>query len=83
VRPSAGAASSLVPQLVDALFETPAMTIGRAETILGVSRRGATVVVERLLGAGVIAEIRSGWRRYFIAEEIIAVANGVDSDVLG
>lgn len=69
-------ASSLLPQLVDALFMTPALTIARAERILAVSRRAATVTVERLVNAGVLTEIRAGARRYFLAEGIIEVANG-------
>jgi cell filamentation protein, protein adenylyltransferase len=69
-------ASSLLPQLVDALFKMPALTIGRAQQMLGVSRRAATVTVEKLVAAGVLVEARTGARRYFLAREIIGVANG-------
>lgn len=69
-------ASSLLPQLVDALFVTPALTINRAQEVLGVSRRAATVTVERLVNVGVLVEVRSGWRRFFLAREILEVANG-------
>src|SRR5262249_7216740 len=64
-------ASSLLPQLVDSLFVTPALTIARAQRLLGVSRRAATMTVERLVAAGVLTEIRTGGRRYFLAAEII------------
>lgn len=73
-------ASSLLPQLVDALFVTPALTIGRAQRLLDVSRRAATVTVERLATAGVLVEIRVGARRYFLAKEIIDMANGEASE---
>jgi cell filamentation protein, protein adenylyltransferase len=69
-------ASSLLPQLVDALFMTPALTIGRAQGLLAVSRRAATANVERLVAAGILVEVRTGGRRYFLAKEIIKVANG-------
>jgi Fic family protein len=68
--------SSLLPQLVDSLFVTPALTIGRAQQLLAVSRRAATVNVERLVAAGVLVEVRARGRRYFLANEIIEVANG-------
>jgi Fic family protein len=69
-------ASSLLPQLVDALFITPALTIGRAQQLLLVSRRAATVTVERLVAAEVLVEVRRGARRYFLAKQVIEVANG-------
>ncbi|HZN18423.1 MAG TPA: Fic family protein [Micromonosporaceae bacterium] len=69
-------ASSLLPQLVDALFVTPGLTIGRAQRLLNVSRRSATLTVERLVTAGLLVEVRIGARRYFLAKEIIEVANG-------
>nr|MDT0661325.1 Fic family protein [Micromonospora sp. DSM 115978] len=74
-------ASSLLPHLVDSLFRTPALTIGRAQELLAVSRRAATLTVERLVAAGVLTEVRSGTRRYFLAKEIIEVANGGSPNV--
>lgn len=69
--------SSLLPRLVDSLFATPAMTIGRAQRILEVSRRAAVMTCERLTAAGMLVEVRSGARRYFLAKELIEVANGL------
>lgn len=72
-------ASSLAPRLVDALFETPATTIGRAAKVLGVTHRGATLNVERLVEAGVLTEVPStGRARLFLAEEILAVLSSED-----
>jgi Fic family protein len=69
-------ASSLLPQLVDALFMTPAMTINRARTILGVSHRAATLTVERLVAAGLLAEVPTvGRTRIFLADEILSAAS--------
>ena len=66
--------SSLVPRLVDALFETPAMTIGRAVQVLGVTHRAATMNVERLVAAGVLEEVPSiGRARLFMANDIMRV----------
>ncbi|MEV6606633.1 Fic/DOC family N-terminal domain-containing protein [Kutzneria sp. NPDC051319] len=66
--------SSLAPRLVDALFESPAMTINRAAAMLGVTHRGATLNVERLVESGVLTEVSStGRSRLFLADEILRV----------
>lgn len=66
--------SSLAPRLVDALFETPAMTINRAAEVLGVTHRGATLNVQRLVDAGVLTEVASTARaRLFLAEDVLRV----------
>jgi Fic family protein len=70
-------ASSLVPQLVDALFETPAMTINRAAHLLGVTHRAAAMNVGKLVDAGVLVEVTSRTRtRLFLAAEILRAING-------
>jgi hypothetical protein len=62
---------------VDELFTIPAMTLGRARELLGVTHRAATVNVERLVQAGVLVELeRSGVQRFFIAADIINVIEG-------
>ncbi|WP_433265014.1 Fic family protein [Actinosynnema sp. CS-041913] len=69
--------SSLLPKLVDALFETPALTIGTVQEVLGVTHRAATVNVEKLVEEGMVVELaRSSRVRRFLADEIIAVVNG-------
>src|SRR5262249_27219883 len=73
--------SSALPMLIDALFETPAMTITRARTLLGVTHRAATVTVERLVAAGVLAEVAPrGRARMFVAPGILAAGGGRDED---
>ncbi len=69
--------SSLLPQLVDALFATPALTINAARGLLGVSHRAATIHITKLVDAGLLVEIpASGRIRRFMAREILAVVNG-------
>ncbi|HWM06391.1 MAG TPA: Fic family protein [Actinophytocola sp.] len=69
--------SSLLPQLVDELFATPALTINAARQLLGVSHRAATLHITKLVDAGLLAEIpASGRVRRFIAPGILAVING-------
>jgi Fic family protein len=69
--------SALPALLVDALFDTPMMTIPRAVALLGVTRRAASVHVERLVEAGVLTEIHRARRtRLFVADQIMdAVRN--------
>jgi len=69
--------SGLLPRLVDELFRLPAMTLGHARDVLGVTHRAATVNVERLVEVGVLSEIsRTGKQRFFIATDIINVIEG-------
>ncbi|RSN35806.1 cell filamentation protein Fic [Amycolatopsis sp. WAC 01416] len=76
-RTTSARTSSLLPQLVDALFETPAMTINRAAEVLGVTHRAATQNVIKLVDAGVLTEIQSPGRvRLFLAEEILRTLDG-------
>jgi Fic family protein len=70
-------ASALLPRLVDELFAAPAITIGRAREILGVTHRAATLSIEKLVGAGILREVTGSRRtRLFIASEIIDVVEG-------
>lgn len=66
-----------MPQLVDALFETPALTISRAAKELGVTHRAAAQNVAKLVDAGILTELPvRGRTRVFLAEEIIRTVNG-------
>lgn len=76
-RATSARTSSLLPRLVDALFETPAMTINRAADVLGITHRAATQNVLKLIDAGVLTEIRSTGRvRLFLADEILRTLDG-------
>lgn len=70
-------ASSLLPKLVDTLFETPALTIASARRALDVTHRAATVNIERLVEEGLLEEVpKSGKTRRFVARGILDVING-------
>lgn len=72
--------SALPALLVDQLFDLPAMTIGRAKSVLDVTHRSATLTVERLVGAGILREIESaGRRRLFLADGVLAVVSRSDA----
>jgi Fic family protein len=69
--------SGLLARLVDALFETPALTINRARDVLGVTHRTAALAVAKLADLGLLAEIPTPRRqRLFLAAEIIAAVEG-------
>lgn len=70
-------ASSLLPKLVDTLFDTPALTIASAQRVLDVTHRAATVNIERLVDEGLLEEVsKSGRTRRFVARRILDVVNG-------
>jgi cell filamentation protein, protein adenylyltransferase len=76
--------SSLLPKLVDSLFETPALTIGSVQKILGVTHRAATLHIEKLIEEGLVVEVsKSSRTRRFLARQILQVVNGEDPRVGG
>jgi cell filamentation protein, protein adenylyltransferase len=68
--------SALPARLVDALFDVPMLTLPRAQEILGVTHRTATLNVEKLVRLGYLREIDDARRRrLFIAPEIMRVVS--------
>jgi Fic family protein len=64
-------------KLVDALFNTPALTIPQAARMCGVTYRSAQQNVERLVDARILREVTGQKRsRVFIADEIIEAVEG-------
>jgi Fic family protein len=65
--------SGLLQRLVDELFRTPAMSIGRAAGVLGVTPAAAAANVQKLVAAGILVE-HTGRRRdrLFVAPDILA-----------
>ncbi len=63
-------ASANVLRLMDALFEAPTLTIAGTQKTLDVSRRGAQLVVEKLMSAGVLEETEGKRARVFVARPI-------------
>ncbi len=70
--------SARAGMLVDSLFATPAMTIRKAQELLSVTHRAATVNIEKLVAAGILTEIDTGRRtRVFLAVDILSALSGV------
>jgi Fic family protein len=69
------ARGSVLPlRLVDRLFEAPATTIAQARDFLAVSPRAASLVVGKLVAAGVLREATGQSRnRIFVASELLDV----------
>lgn len=76
-RLSTARSSGLALKLVDALFESPVMTINRAMAITEVTHRAATLNVEKLVAAGILRELsRPARPRVFLADDVIAAIEG-------
>jgi Fic family protein len=70
--------SGLLGLLVDALFESPAMTIPQAVRLLGVTHRAARSNVEKLVRAGVLHEVGARSRnRLFLAGDVVRAVEGL------
>lgn len=66
--------SGLRQKLIDHLFRSPAISIGMAAAVLGVTWMAAQHHVRRLVQAGVLKQVGSGKRnRLFIASKILAI----------
>jgi Fic family protein len=64
--------SPAIAYLVDALYEAPYTTIGRAATVMGVGEPPARQAVERLVQAGILVEASGRLRnRFYVAREIL------------
>lgn len=77
-------ASALLLQMVDYLFEYPAITNPMATKKLGVTPRSTQLNIEKLIASGILEEITGGKRnRVYVAREIIGIIdqeNGVDDE---
>lgn len=75
--------SGLLARLVDALFETPAVTIARAGQVLDVTPRAAALNVGKLVDAGILVEATGRARsRVFLARGIVDAVEGLDTPAL-
>ena len=74
IRMQEARASALLLQLVDELFEYPAITNRRAANRLSITARSAQLNVQKLLNAGILQEATGQQRnRVYIAPEIIRI----------
>ena len=75
-RLSSARSSGLLLVLVDALFESPVMTIGRARQLTQVTHRAASLNM-KLVAAGILRELDRPTRpRIFLADDVIAAIEG-------
>ena len=73
-RVTAHRASSLLPALVDTLFDSIAITIPRAAKVLKVTERAAAMSVRKLVDAGILSEVTGRTRyRVYLAQEILGL----------
>ncbi len=70
--------SGLLSVLVDAVFDTPAITITRAAQLLGVTHRGARLNIDKLVQAGVLTEVGDRQRnKVFVAAGVLRAVEGL------
>lgn len=84
-RPRVATARStgLLGVLVDALFETPALTIPRAQQLPQVTHRAALMNIDKLIEAGILEEFGDRSRNtLFLANGIIRAVEGVPEPTL-
>lgn len=69
--------SAVALRLVDELFITPVISVKKAAQVLGIGFTSAQKHVDRLVAAGIVAQITSGARnRLFMARQIIQAVDG-------
>lgn len=69
-------ASALLLKLVDELFGTPMISVGKAAKLLGVTPRSAQLSIDKLSAADIVKEMTGRQRnRVFVAEEILRVVD--------
>ncbi|MGE3962326.1 MAG: Fic family protein [Dehalococcoidia bacterium] len=68
--------SANVIQLTDALFQNPVVTRPSVQRSLTLSQRGAHLVVEKLVEAGILTELPESRPTVFVAREILDVVGG-------
>jgi Fic family protein len=72
-RVTAARSSALLAAAVDHLFETPALTVVRLRSLLGVTHRAAQMNMQKLVSAGIVTEPPEGRNRVYLAEGILAL----------
>ncbi len=57
--------------LLERLFAEPVTTVSRASQLLGVTNRGARLVLGRLIEAGIVKRIDDTWPNLYVADRLI------------
>lgn len=74
-------ASSNLLRLLDSLFFNPYITVPRAHSLLGVSRAGASLIVERMEKAGVVQYVSGSWPRLYVARELLRLLEAPTGEI--
>jgi Fic family protein len=70
--------SGLLGVLVDAVFDTPALTIPQARALLGVTHRAAAQNIAKLVDAGILREVGDRARnKLFLAVDVVRAVEGL------
>jgi len=83
LRVESARASALLVQLIDYLFEAPAVTVAQVKQRLGVTPRTAQAHIDRLAAEGIVREATGRKRnRVYLADEILYAAtdDSIDRD---
>jgi Fic family protein len=74
-------ASGNLLRLLDYLFINPYITVPRARSLLGVSRPGAALIVDRLEDAGIIDYESGSWPKVYLARELLRLLEAPTGEV--
>jgi Fic family protein len=67
--------SSKLIEVIDQLFQHPAITVPKVEKQFGITYRAAQQIVDKLVQAGILTERSGHYPKYFVATEILRTAN--------
>jgi Fic family protein len=62
-------------EVVDQLFQSPILTVPKIEKKFSITYRAAQQIIEKLVNVGILTGRSGTHPRYFVAEEILAIAN--------
>jgi Fic family protein len=68
--------SAKLMQIVDQLFESPYLTVPLTQSRFGVTYRGALLMLEKLVSAGILRELPGMSPKYYYAPEVLRISSG-------
>jgi Fic family protein len=73
---AAAGRSAKLMQVVDQLFESPFLTVPRTQEKFSVTYRGAQMILEKLVDAGILKELPGTHPKYYYAPEVLRISKG-------
>ena len=58
-------------RVLDEVFAMPIVTVGEVSRLLGVTPAGSRRILERLVGAGILEELRDEWPRLYVVRDLL------------